>query len=147
MAAESRVSQYLYMGRMLFFALGILVLCAGLCFGLFSWGTTHGGIRTKGIITNLRQDKEGYWFPEFTYQDEQGQKQTVHSWSGRIPAGFVKGEEVPVIYQKGHAGSGVIATWGELWMGAVICGIVGIGAIGSGILVGLVERAASLSKA
>jgi hypothetical protein len=143
MAAESRVLQYLYMGRILSFAMGILVLCAGLCFGVFSWGTTHGGVRTNGVITDLRQNEHGYWFPEFAYQDERGIRQTVRSSIGDAPAVFKKGEEVPVIFQRGHPGSGVIATFGELWMGTIICGIVGIVTIGGGILLAVIERLVS----
>jgi Protein of unknown function (DUF3592) len=125
---------------MLSFALGVLALMGGMGFGLWNWNLMQSGVRTVGTVVEVAADKDGMFHPVFMYLDEKGAEQRVRSTTGRVPAGFAVGEKVPVIYQKGQAQSGVIATFWEMWFAAIVCVGLGVMWIGARIALGIVER-------
>ena len=95
------------------------------------------GIRVSGKVIRLDYMRRTY-HPVVEFVTQGGQPVRFRSGSGSNPATFYPGETVTVLHEPDNPRNAVIESFGELWFGPWITGVLGIVLSGAaiGILLG-----------
>jgi hypothetical protein len=125
-----RQNDWLYKFRMLSLLGAVLCFCGAIGFTAWSIYITQNGTLTTGTIVDLVKQKDSskgdFWQPVFKYQDAAHKVHTVQSSVGENPPGYVKGQQVPVIYMPYNPESASIATWSALWGTPLLFAAIGL---------------------
>lgn len=90
--------------------------------------------RTTGLVTHneisYSKDSDGNrstsYYPIVVFVDDEGEQITFRSSVGTNPPSYQKGERVEVLYHSGNSTDATINGFIALWLGPMICGILGL---------------------
>jgi hypothetical protein len=96
------------------------------------------GIRVSGKVIRLDYTR-GTFYPVVEFVTQGGQQVRFRGRSGSNPATFYPGETVTVLHEPDNPWNAVIESFGELWLGPWITGVMGIAfsGVAIGVLLGL----------
>jgi hypothetical protein len=81
------------------------------------------------LIQEASEDSEGNWstyyYPLFQFRTSDGKDIQVRSKAGSNPSYFRIGQSVQVLYNPNDAQSAQINSFSQLWLGTVICFVLG----------------------
>ena len=106
---------------------GPCFLALALGFALHTSGFLHSSVSATGTVVSLapKQGGNGVTFaPVFTFAAA-GRSYMVTADVASNPPAFRVGQSVPVLYQTADPGHAKIASFGQLWLVAVIFGVMG----------------------
>ena len=110
-------------------SVGVLLLLMAAGFGVHSWMSTRGRVRSMATITENVSGfaKEGgvLYAPRFRFRTASGELVTVLAASGSDEIEFAAGEAVPVLYRAGDPQGAVISTVWRVYYGAIVLGLWG----------------------
>jgi hypothetical protein len=115
----------------------VVLLTVGVAFtgvGIWSAITSerllNRGKTAKGTITRLdwvpsTTNAGGSYFPEFSFMAGDGSTHAVRSHDGTCPCPFKEGQSVVILYDPDDPSKAKIDTFGQMWLGALLFGIIG----------------------
>lgn len=125
-------------------AIGLSVLWWGYGFYQDTDQLLKNGIRAPGQVTDLIEQRDSdmgkLYYPEITFEDTAKKEVTFKTNVGTYPPSNKVGDQVEVIYPAGHPEKAQSIGFFSLWIGALICGLIGgiFTIIGAGVLIGAI---------
>jgi hypothetical protein len=129
-----------------FLGMGLLFLAGALIWAHFTQQFLRTSIATRGRIVALLPVRSTgrhhslTYAPVFRFDVPGTHFATVVSHYSSSPPAFKVGQVVTVRYQPGHPEKAVIDSFGQIWFGELVLGIVGVLSIGPGLLMLLFTR-------
>jgi hypothetical protein len=102
----------------------------GLWSGITSERLLKHGKTANGKITRLdwvpsTTNAGGSYFPEFSFTARDGSTHDVRSHDGTCPCPFKEGQSVVILYDPDDPSKAKIDTFGQMWLAALLFGIIG----------------------